>query len=70
MKRLLTTSPGSATPDLVVAYDPDTGNSELVLITHVVPTMEVQTVVDYGYRRSGSAWGDELSRFSDLDPLS
>ena len=69
MKPLFTTSPGSATPDLVVAYDPNTGNSELVLITHVCPTVEVQPVVDYGYRPH-SAWGDETRRFSDLDPLS
>jgi len=65
VKRLLTTSPGSATPDLVVAYDPNTGNSELVLITHVVPTMEVEPVVDYGYRRSGAACTDEARPFSD-----
>jgi len=57
MKRLLTTAPGSATPTLAVLYNPETTISELALITHIVPTMEVEQNVYNSDRRSGETFG-------------
>lgn len=52
MKRLLTTAPGSASPTLTVTYDIDSHESELVLITHTVPTIGVPDVCNDSGRAS------------------
>jgi len=62
MKRLLTTSPGSATPTLAVLYNPETTQSELALITHIVPTMKVEENVC-----DSSGWSRPAGAYTPLD---
>ena len=62
VKRLLTTTPGSATPTLAAVYNPETAQSETVLITHIVPTSEVPSVSDYlGWSRENGPLENERS---------